>query len=183
MENIEREACTTMINEKIMAALNQQLNAELYSSYLYLSMSAYFETKNLKGFANWMRVQAQEELMHAMKFYGYINGRGGRVTLTKIEGPPTQWDSPRAVFEHVYQHEQKVTGLINNLVDVALSESDHATNNFLQWFVAEQVEEESSADGIVQKLKLIGDAGEGLFMIDQELGQRIFTPPAATSEA
>jgi len=171
-----------MIKEKIQGAINKQLNAELYSSYLYLSMAAYFESINLKGFANWMRIQAQEELMHAMKFYDYINERGGRVTLTPIDGPPTQWDSPLAVFEHVYQHEQKVTSLINNLVNIAIAESDHASNNFLQWFVAEQVEEESSADEIVQKLKLVADDRSGLFMLDQELGQRIFTPPATTNK-
>jgi ferritin len=171
-----------MIKDKIQDALNKQLNAELYSSYLYLSMAAYFESINLKGFANWMRVQAQEELMHAMKFYDFINERGGRVTLTPIDGPPTQWDSPLAVFEHVYQHEQKVTGLINNLVNLTISEADHATNNFLQWFVAEQVEEESSADEVVQKLKIAGDRGGGLFMLNQELGQRVFTPPATTGK-
>jgi len=169
-----------MIKEKNQDALNKQLNAELYSSYLYLSMSAHFESVSLKGFANWMRVQAQEELTHAMKFYDYIHERGGRATLTSIDAPQTQWDSPLAVFEHVYKHEQKVTGLINDLVDLALSEADHATNNFLQWFVTEQVEEESSADEIIQKIKLLGEARGGLFMLDQELKQRVFTPPATT---
>ncbi len=167
-----------MIKKKMENELNKQLNAELYSSYLYLSMSAYFESINLKGFANWMRVQAQEELVHAMKFYDYLNERGGRAVLMAIDAPPAKWQSPIAVFEHVYEHEQKVTGLIHDLVNLALSESDHATNNFLQWFVAEQVEEESSADEIVQKLKLIGDARGGVFMLDRELGQRVFTPQA-----
>ncbi len=166
-----------MIKEKIQEALNQQLNAELFSSYLYLSMAAYFESINLKGFANWMRVQTQEELVHAMKFYNFIIERGGKAVLSAIEGPPTQWKSPLAVFEHAYQHEQKVTGLINNLVDLSIAEQDHATNNFLQWFVAEQVEEEASADEVVQKIKLMGDASGGLFMLDQELAQRVFTPP------
>lgn len=166
-----------MIKEKIQEALNQQLNAELFSSYLYLSMAAYFESINLKGFANWMRVQTQEELVHAMKFYNFIIERGGKAVLSAIEGPPTQWKSPLAVFEHAYQHEQKVTGLINNLVDLSIGEQDHATNNFLQWFVAEQVEEEASADEVVQKIKLMGDASGGLFMLDQELAQRVFTPP------
>ena len=169
-----------MIKEKIREALNQQLNAELFSSYLYLSMAAYFESINLKGFANWMRVQTQEELVHAMKFYDFIIERGGKVILSSIESPPTEWASPLAVFEHAYQHEQKVTGLINTLVDLAIAEQDHATNNFLQWFVAEQVEEEASADEVVQKIKLMGDASGGLFMIDSELAQRIFTPPATT---
>jgi len=166
-----------MIKEKIQEALNQQLNAELFSSYLYLSMAAYFESINLKGFANWMRVQTQEELVHAMKFYNFIIERGGKAVLSAIEGPPTQWKSPLAVFEHAYKHEQKVTGLINNLVDLSIAEQDHATNNFLQWFVAEQVEEEASADEVVQKIKLMGDATGGLFMLDQELAQRVFTPP------
>jgi len=171
-----------MIDEKMQEAINKQLNAELYSSYLYLSMSAYFQSVNLGGFANWMRVQAKEELAHAMKFYDYVNERGGRVILQPVEEPPSEWDSPLAVFEHVYRHEQKVTGLINKLVDLAVKARDHATNNFLQWFVSEQVEEEASADEVVQKLKLVGDAPGGLFMIDRELAQRVFVAPAATAE-
>ncbi len=129
-----------MIKEKIQAALNEQLNAEMYSSYLYLSMSAYFESVALKGFANWMRVQTQEELIHAMKFYDFIQESGGKVILTAVDAPQIQWDSPLAAFEHVYQHEQKVTGLINNLVNLAVTEADHAANNFLHWFVTEKVE-------------------------------------------
>jgi ferritin len=171
-----------MQNEKIQEALNKQLNAELYSSYLYLSMSAYFSSVELSGFANWMRVQAQEELMHAMKFYDYINERGGRVTLTEIEAPQTEWESPQAAFDHVYKHEQKVTGLINDLVNLAIEEKDHATNNFLSWFVTEQVEEEASASDVLKKIKLIGKDGSGLFMLDKELGTRIFTPPASKEE-
>jgi ferritin len=171
-----------MLNEKIQAALNKQLNAELYSSYLYLSMSGYFQSINLPGFANWMRVQAQEELVHAMKFYDFINERGGRVMLQPVEGPPTEWSSPLDAFENAYKHEQKVTGLINDLVNLAVKEGDHATNIFLQWFVTEQVEEEASADEVVQKLKLMGDDGGGLFMLDREMGGRIFTPPAASAE-
>jgi ferritin len=171
-----------MISEKMQEALNGQMNAELYSSYLYLSMSAYFQDINLGGFANWMRVQAQEELVHAMKFYDFVNERGGRVALIAVEGPPIEWDSPLAVFEAAYKHETKVTGLINELVELALAEHDHATNIFLQWFVTEQVEEEDSANEVVQKIKLMGDAQGGLFMLDQELGQRTFTPPAETSE-
>jgi ferritin len=169
-----------MIKKKMEKALNKQMNAELYSSYLYLSMAAYFEAGNLKGFANWMTVQAQEELAHGMKFYYYIIERGGRVMLESIEGPQTEWKSPLGVFEHVFKHEQKVTGLINGLVDLAINESDHATRSFLQWFVDEQVEEESSADAVVQKLKLAANSPGGLFMLDNELGQRIFTPPAAS---
>jgi ferritin len=171
-----------MIDEKMQEALNKQLNAELYSAYLYLSMSAHFQSVNLGGFANWMRVQAREELLHAMKFYDYVNERGGRVLLSPVDEPPSQWDSPLAAFEHVYQHEQKVTGLINKLVDLAMEARDHATNNFLQWFVSEQVEEEASADEVVQKLKLVGDDPSGLFMIDRELAQRVFVAPATTAE-
>ena len=171
-----------MIDEKMQEALNKQHNAELYSAYLYLSMSAYFQSVNLGGFANWMRVQAKEELAHAMKFYDYVNERGGRVILQPVEEPPSEWDSPLAVFEHVYRHEQKVTGMINKLVDLAVKARDHATNNFLQWFVSEQVEEEASADEVVQKLKLVGDDPSGLFMIDRELAQRVFVAPTATTE-
>ena len=167
-----------MIKENVLNALNYQLNAELYSAYLYLSMEAYFESIELTGFGNWMRVQAQEEMTHAMKFYDYIVQRGERVILSSIEEPPSEWESPQAAFEHVYKHEQKVTGLINALVDLAMSESDHATNNFLQWFVAEQVEEEESANAALQKIKLTGESKSGLFMLDSELAQRVFTPPA-----
>jgi ferritin len=141
-------------------------------------MAAYFESVNLKGFANWMLAQTQEELVHAMKFYDYIHERAGRVNLTSIAAPSTQWDSPLTAFEQVYEHEQKVTGLINDLVILAVSEADQAANSFLQWFVAEQIEEESSADEIVQKLRLLGEDRSGLLMLDQELGQRRFTPPA-----
>ncbi len=171
-----------MLKDKILKALNTQLNAELYSAYLYLSMSAFFESINLKGFANWMKVQAQEEYMHTMKFYDHILERGSKVQLMPIDGPQTEWDSSLAVFEHVYKHEQKVTGLINGLVDLALSEKDHATSNFLQWFVNEQVEEEASADAVLQKIKLAGNSPGGLFMIDKDLGQRVFVPPAQSKE-
>ena len=171
-----------MLNQRMEDALNEQHNAELYSGYLYLAMSAWFQSVNLSGFAAWMRVQAQEELVHAMKFYDYINERGGRVTLKTIDGPPSEWDSPLAAFEGAYAHEQKVTGMINGLVDLAREEHDHATEIFLQWFVSEQVEEEDSANEVVQKIKLMGEASGGLFMLDRELGQRTFTSPAASSE-
>lgn len=167
-----------MMNEKIQNAFNEQITAELFSAYLYLSMSAYFLSVNLPGFANWMRCQSQEEILHAMKFYTFIHDRGGRVTLAAIDGPPTVWKSPLQVFENAYQHEQKVTGMINSLVDLALQEKDHSANAFLQWFVTEQVEEEASADGVVQQLKIAGDQGSGLFMIDRELAARVFTVPA-----
>ena len=167
-----------MLSERMMKALNKQLNAELYSAYLYLSMAAYFESKNLKGFANWMRVQAQEELTHAMKIFDYINERGGRVYLEAIEKPPTEWKSPLDVFEATYEHEVKVTSMINDLVNMAMEEKDHATYNMLQWFVAEQVEEEASADEIRQQLRMIKEDGRGIMMLDRELKQRAFTPPA-----
>jgi ferritin len=167
-----------MLSKRMETALNKQVVAEYYSAYLYLAMSAYFESVNLEGLANWMRAQAMEELTHGTKIFDYVNERGGRVWLDAIDKPPLKWTSPLAVFQATWKHEQKVTGLINKLVDLAIKEKDHATENFLQWFVAEQVEEEASADGILQKLKMIGKDGGGLFMIDRELGQRTYTPPA-----
>ncbi len=167
-----------MLSKKMEKAINQQINAELYSSYLYLSMATYFESISLDGFSNWMRQQAQEELFHGMKMFDFVCERGGRVTLKAIDGPPSQWKSPLDAFEQVLSHEQKVTGLINDLVNLALDERDHATNIFLQWFVSEQVEEESTAGALVDKLKLIGKDANGLFMLDTELGQRAFTMPA-----
>ncbi len=161
-------------------ALNSQLNAELYSAYLYLSMGTYFESMDMSGFSNWMRVQAQEELTHAMKIHDFIIQRGDRVILTRIDSPPTEWESARDAFEHVYSHEQKVTALINQLVNLALSLGDHATNNFLQWFVAEQVEEEESSSGVLKKVKMADDSLSALLMLDNELAQRIFTPPTTT---
>jgi ferritin len=172
-----------MISEKMQKALNGQINAEYYSAFLYLSMSAYFESKGLKGFANWMRVQYQEELIHAEKFYGFVNEREGRVVLADIKAPPPSWSSPLAAFEDAVGHERKVSSLINDLVDLSLEEKDHATNNFLQWFVAEQVEEEASVSEVRDQIKLAGETGGGMFMIDRELGGRTFTPPASTSEA
>lgn len=171
-----------MIGKKMQDALNEQINAELYSAYLYLSMVAYFESVNLPGFANWMRVQTQEELTHAMKIYDYVNERGGRVTLKSIAEPPTEWKSPLAAFEDAYKHEQKVTGLINDLVNLAIEEKDHVANMFLQWFVNEQVEEENNADTIVRKIKLMADAPGGMYLLDNEMGQRVFTPPATEGE-
>jgi ferritin len=168
-----------MIGKKMEKAINEQINAELYSAYLYLSMVAYFESVNLRGCATWMRAQTQEEIVHAMKMYDFINERGGRVILKAIETPPSEWDSALAAFEAAYAHEQIVTGRINDLVNLAVEEKDHATNAFLQWFVNEQVEEETSADNVVQNLKMAQDAPGALFMLDRELGQRVFTPPAA----
>lgn len=166
-----------MMNQKIQDAFNRQLNAELFSSYLYLSMAGYFESQNLKGMAHWMQMQAQEENMHAMKFFDFINECGARVALTQIDTPKTEWGSPLEVFEDTCKHESKVTGLINDLVELSLEEKDHAANAFLQWFVTEQVEEEATAQEIRDKLKLASDNPVALFMIDQELGQR--AAPAA----
>ncbi len=168
-----------MLSEKMSRALNKQINAEMYSAYLYLSMAAYFESVSLSGFAKWMEMQTMEEMSHAKKMYDFVNERGGRVILETIEQPKTEWSSPLEAFEDAYKHEQYVTSLINSLVDLALEEKDHATNNFLQWFVAEQVEEEASADAIVQKLKLVGGKGNAIFMMDRELGQRTFTLPTS----
>jgi len=161
-----------MLNEKLLKAFNDQINAELYSSYFYLSISGYYESKNLKGFASWMRVQAQEELSHAMKFHAFIFDRGGCVTLAAVDAPPKEFASPLAAFEEVLKHEQKVTRLIYDLVDLATAEKDHAANSFLKWFVDEQVEEEATATEIVEKLKMVGDNKNGLFMMDQVLGRR-----------
>ncbi|MEA3505632.1 MAG: ferritin [Bacteroidota bacterium] len=166
-----------MLIKRIELELNKQLNAELYSAYLYLSMSAYLSTKNLSGFSNWMRVQFEEEQFHAMKIYQYIIDRGGKVELEIIEKPKTKFGEIINVFKEVYAHEEKITSLINNLVDVAMQEKDHATVNMLQWFVAEQVEEEANVSDILDQLQLTEGRGAGLFMLDRELKQRVFTPP------
>lgn len=166
------------MNKKIEQALNDQINAEIYSSYLYYSMAAYFESIDLTGFGSWMKVQAEEELIHVRKLFNYVCERGGRVLLAAIESPKTEWESPVSAMKNVYSHEQKVTGLINKLVDLAISESDHATNNFLQWFVAEQVEEEATTGGLAKQLEFIKDNPQGIFMMDRELKQRVLTPPA-----
>lgn len=161
-----------MLSKKMLEALNKQLNAEYASGYLYLSMAAYFEAATLKGFANWMRLQAKEEEEHAMKFFDYINDRGGRVTLLPIPAPPKDYSSVLAVMEETLKHEQKVTSLIHALVNQAIEEKDHATHIFLHWFVDEQVEEEAHASEIVEKLKMIRESAGGLLMLDKELGKR-----------
>jgi len=171
-----------VIGQALQDAVNKQINAELYSSYIYLSMSAYFESLGLPGFANWMRCQAQEEVLHAMKFYHHLCERDGRVLVAAIDGPATEWQSPLDAFQTAYAHEQKVSGMINDLVDLAEEQRDRAAANFLQWFVAEQVEEEASAKAVVDKLNLIKDAPAALFMVDAELGQRIFVPPPPGGE-
>ena len=163
-----------MISKKLETEINNQINAETWSAYLYLSMAAWFEDKNLIGFANWMRVQYHEEISHALKFFDYINERGGRVLLQPIKAVKTDWKDEIEIFEETYEHEKKVTSMINNLVNIAIEEKDHASNNMLQWFVAEQVEEESNADELLQQLKFLKGNPHGLLMLDRELKQRVF---------
>jgi ferritin len=172
-----------MISQKMNDAINTQIAAEFYSAHLYLGMAAYLESIDLPGFANWMRVQYQEERFHAEKFFDHIIERDGRAVLRPFDAPPLEWKSALDAFEEAYKHEQKVTSLINNLVDIASAEKDHASYSFLQWYVNEQVEEEASVKTIVQQLKLLGDSRGGLFMMDRELGTRTFTPPTAESGA
>jgi ferritin len=172
-----------MLPDKMTKAINEQVNAELYSGYLYLSMAAWFATKGLSGFENWMKIQAMEETTHAMKFFNHVNERGARVELLAIERPPTEWQSPLDAMRQVAEHEAHVTSLINNLVSMARDEKDFASENFLQWYVAEQVEEEATAADLVGKLELVDGHKGGLFMLDRELGQRSFVyPPPALQE-
>ncbi len=161
-----------MIKDKIIDALNNQLNSELFSSYKYLAMAAYFENENLSGFSHWMKLQSQEEYGHAMKFYGYILEVGAKVKLQKIEPSKDGWKSVKDIFEETLKHEQEVTKSIYDIMDLTISEKDHATSIFLQWFVNEQVEEESTAGKILEKIKLVGDAKSGLFLLDREMGMR-----------
>jgi len=161
-----------MLSKSMEDALNRQINRELYSAYLYTSMSAYFSSVNLAGFAKWMRVQAKEERAHAAKIYDYVLARGGKITLLDIEAPKSKWASAGKVFEDVYTHEQKVTGMIHALVELATKEKDHATFEMLQWFVKEQVEEEENASEILAKIKSIGDVPGHLFHLDHELAKR-----------
>lgn len=161
-----------MLKTNILNILNKQINEELYSSYLYLSMSAYFSSMNLDGFAKWMKMQSAEEYGHAMKIYDYVIQCDGKVTLKAINNPKSQWKSALEVFQETLKHEQYISSRVNNIINLAIKEKDHATNNFFQWFVAEQVEEEANARNIVDKLKMIGETKSGLFMLDRELGQR-----------
>ncbi|MBP7829624.1 MAG: ferritin [Kiritimatiellae bacterium] len=161
-----------MISSKMAKAINGQINKELYSSYLYLAMSAQAEDLGLKGFANWFRVQAAEENGHAMKFFHYLGEQGARVKLAAIDQPPVEFKSAKAMFEETLKHEKYVTASIHALVDLALAEKDHATGSFLKWFVDEQVEEEANAQEIVDWLKLAGDAGNALLFLDSKLGAR-----------
>ena len=171
-----------MLSTKIQKALNDQINAEFVAAYIYLSMSAYFTSVNLNGFASWMLAQAQEEMGHAMRIYNFVNDREGKIQLKQVAAPPATWKTPLDAFQAAYAHEQKVTGMIYDIVDLSLKERDHATNSYMQWFVNEQVEEEATASDVVNKLKLVGDDANGLFLLDRDLGTRS-PEQGATEEA
>ena len=167
-----------MISPKIQDAINAQINAELWSAYLYLAMGMHFESEGRAGIANWFRIQFKEEQAHAEIFINYLNSRGGRVVLKPIDAVPESWESPLAAFEATLAHEQKVTALINNLYALAEAEHDYATRGKLDWFVSEQVEEEETATNFLERLKLIGNDGLALYMLDQELASRVYNVPA-----
>lgn len=171
-----------MISNKIVDAINAQINAELWSAYLYLSMAMQFEESGHSGIANWFRIQFKEEQAHAEIFINYLVQRGGRVVLKPIDAVPTDWASPLAAFQDTLAHEEKVTALINNLYALAESEHDYATRGKLDWFVSEQVEEEDTAKNLIYRLKLIGDDGLALYMLDQELAQRTYEAPAPLAQ-
>ncbi len=166
-----------MLNEKMEKAFNDQINKELYSEYLYLSMQAYFERLNLKGFVNWFTVQVQEEHAHAMGMFNYVHERGGKVELDAIDKPETDWDSPLACFEQVLEHEEYVTSRINALMDVADEVKDRAALSFLDWYLKEQVEEEANVGGVLATLRLIGNDANALLLLDKELATRTFVAP------
>jgi len=168
-----------MLTEKMEQALNDQVKWELWSSYLYLSMATYFEDMGLMGFANWMKVQEQEEKFHATKFYNYTFERGGRIKLQTLEAPENSWASPLAVLQETLKHEQAVTARINALMDLAIQEKDHATASYLKWFIDEQVEEEASVQDVINKLKLVEGNPSALYMLDKEMAVRVFTPPVS----
>lgn len=166
------------MNARVEAAINAQINAELWSAYLYLSMATYCHANGLSGFANWFEVQFKEEQDHAKIFYNYIVARNGRVVLKPIEAVDTDWNSLLAAFESTLEHEQEVTSLINNLYDIATEEKDFATQSMLKWFIDEQVEEEETAQSIIDNLKMIDGNGYGLFMLDKEMAARVYTQAA-----
>jgi len=168
-----------MIKKPLENALNEQINAEFHSAYIYLSMSSYFLSVGLGGYANWMRVQYQEELAHATRFFDYVNERGGRVKLSPIREVQVDFSGIVDVFEKTLEHEQVVTGMIDHLMDLSIQQSDHATKSFLQWFVDEQVEEEANVEQILNNLKLINGEGQGLLMMDREMQTRVFVNPFA----
>lgn len=168
-----------MKNSKVEAVVNAQINAEFWSAYLYLAMSADFAAKGMPGFANWMYVQFQEEQAHAIKLFNYIISRGGKPELKPIEGVQTEWNTPLEVFKEILSHEQKVTSMMNELYAIANSEKDYATVSILQWFIIEQAEEENTAKGLIDTLTMIGDNGFGIYTLDKELSARVFVPAAA----
>jgi ferritin len=168
-----------LLGRAVEDAMNEQIRNELFSAYQYLSMAAYCESENLPGFARWMRAQAREETMHAMKFYDFVLERNGRVALQGIDGPLVEFGSPLEVFEKALEHERKVTAMINDLYGLSARENDYASQTFLQWFVTEQVEEEKNARDVVETLRMIGDGSEALFLLDRELGQRSTEEQAA----
>lgn len=172
-----------MLSEKIEAALNEQINAELWSAYLYLSMGMQFENSGMSGVANWFKVQFKEEQAHAEIFMNYINQRGGRVVLKAIDAVPTEWPTPLDAFKATLEHERKVTALINNLYALAEAEHDYATRDRLTWFVNEQVEEEENAQVLIDKFSLIGNDGMGLYMLNTELAARTYVAPSILSSA
>ncbi len=172
-----------MISEKIQAKLNEQIQKEFYSAYLYLSFEAYFSSLNLNGFAHWFRVQAQEERDHALLFFDYVNRVGGRVVLGQIDAPKPDFSSIEEVLKLSLEHEQFVTKSIYSIVDVALEERDHKTNAFLQWFITEQVEEENNSDSNIKKYLMVKDDGRGVLMLDAELAARVYSPPPASLQA
>ncbi len=161
-----------MLSKKLQDGLNDQITDELYAAYLYLAMSAHLTGANLPGFARWMRLQSQEEYSHAMKIYDFVLERGGRVVLKPIDQPPAQYKSPLDVFQQALKHEQRVTGMINRLYELAITEKDYPTQIMLQWFITEQVEEEHAAGEVVDQLKMIGNQPTALFLLDQQLGAR-----------
>jgi ferritin len=170
-----------MLTQKLQDAFNEQINKELYSEYLYLSMAAYCFEKDLDGFANFFMVQTQEEHFHAMKMFNFVTDCGGRVILKKIDSPPVEFKSVIELFEKTLEHEKFVTKSINELMNIAIKENDHASTSFLKWYVDEQVEEEATDQKILSKLKLVDGNGYGILMLDQELAARVFTPPPATA--
>ncbi len=172
-----------MISNKLQDAINAQINAELWSGYLYLSMAMHFEAEGRQGIANWFRIQFQEEQAHAQIFINYLNQRGGRVLLAPIAEVPQKWDCPVCAFKDTLAHEQKVTAMINNLYSLAAEEKDYATMGRLDWFVSEQIEEEESAQELIDKFTLVGDNGMGIYMLDQELAQRTYNTPSPLASA
>ncbi len=163
-----------MLKESVLNKLNEQIALEGYSAYLYYAMVGYFETINLKGFSNWMLIQAQEEITHMHRIFTYVYDRGASVTLQQVDQPPAKWESPVACIAETLEHEQMISEKINGCVSLALEENDHSTNAMLQWFVSEQVEEEANADDLLQKLMMVGDNASGLFLLDTELAKRTF---------